>query len=82
MVVHIKFSTDPAVGYMEIWKDGAKQTFLDGTQKRFYQTFDPDATACGNLQLTNYRMKGMIPSAVTLYQDEIKVGESYDAVAP
>lgn len=80
-VVHINFSTDPSVGHMEIWKDGAKQTFLDGTQTKYYQTFDPNATACGNLQPTNYRKKGMFEWA-TLYQDEIKVGTSYDAVAP
>ena len=31
---------------------------------------------------TNYRRKGIVPGAVTLYQDEVKVGTTYQAVAP
>lgn len=81
IVVHIKFSTDPSVGYVELWKNGVKQTLSDGSERMYYQTFDPDATDCGNLQPTNYRKKGMF-STVTIYQDELKVGSTYSAVAP
>jgi hypothetical protein len=31
---------------------------------------------------TNYRRQGIIAGAVTLYHDEVKVGTSYDSVAP
>ncbi len=82
-VVHIKFSTDPGVGFMELWVDGQKQTLANGQTIRYYQTYDPDLTACGNMQPTQYRgsgFTGMDP--VVLHQDEIKVGTSYEAVAP
>jgi hypothetical protein len=81
IVAHYKFSSDPAVGYIEVWINGQRQTFNDGSQRFYQNTLVPNAPECGHLQHASYRAAGMANS-VTIYQDEIKVGDSYSAVAP
>jgi hypothetical protein len=81
VVAHYKFSSDPAVGYIELWINGQRQTFNDGSQRYYQNTLEANAPECGRLQHASYRAAGMANS-VTIYQDEIKVGDSYDAVAP
>jgi hypothetical protein len=81
VITHYKFSADSSVGFIEVWINGEQQTFANG-QKRYRQrTLEPDSPVCGRLMHNNYRGAGMADS-VTIYQDEIKVGDSYRAVAP
>lgn len=81
LVVHIKFSTDPAVGYVEIYSDGSLQTLKNGKTRFYYATLKPDQTGAGSWNVSQYRSKGAA-SEITLHQDEVKVGTSYDEVAP
>jgi hypothetical protein len=81
VVAHYKFSRDPSVGYVELWINGQKQTFRDGSQTYHQNTLLPGSIECGRIQHQNYRDPNM-GGTVTLYQDEIKVGTSYAAVAP
>lgn len=81
LVVHIKFSTDPAVGFVEIYKNGVLQTQKNGQTRTYYATLKPDQTGAGNWNLNQYRSKGAA-NDITIYHDEAKVGDSYAAVAP
>ena len=81
LVVRVKFSTNPDVGFVEIWKNGQQQTLENGSTRMSYATLKPGQNGCGALHRSSYREKGMFEWA-TLYQDEVKVGSSYEAVAP
>ena len=82
LVVHIKFSTDPAVGYVEIYKNGSLQTLANGKTRYYYATLKPGQSGAGTWNLSQYRSKGAA-SEITMYHDEvIKVGSSYAEVAP
>ena len=85
LVLHIKFSNDPAVGFVEIWHNGVKQTFKDGSQKLFYATlaeginWEPGGF---NSMFTNlYRSSDSKLGTVTIYHDEVLVGKTYESVA-
>ena len=79
---HIKFSRNPSVGYIEMWKNGQRVTFANDQQTIFTNTLPTtNAPSCGNLQVPNYYMAGMT-SSQTIYYDEVKVGTSYAAVQP
>jgi hypothetical protein len=82
VVAHYKFSTDPSIGYIELWINGTRQTFLNGSQRYYTNTLEPGATNNGKIQHANYRAAGSMGSSITLYQDEIKMGDSYAVVAP
>jgi hypothetical protein len=84
IVLHVKFSTDPSVGFVELWHNGQRQRFTDGTQTLHYSTIVPGVNGGGpnSLFLNQYRSKIPARGAVTLYHDEGKVGSSYAAVAP
>ncbi|MGH3144626.1 MAG: heparin lyase I family protein [Rubrobacter sp.] len=81
VVTRYKFSSDSAEGFIEVWINGQSQTFSDGSQRYYQNTLEPGATDCGHLIHNHYRAAGMAES-LTIYQDEIKVGDSYSAVAP
>jgi hypothetical protein len=80
---HVKFSENPGVGYLELWRDGNRVTFSKGSTRRYFSTLSPNRQpgSCGNLQVTNYRRHRDF-SVVTMYHDEVKVGTSYAAVQP
>jgi hypothetical protein len=80
-VVHVKWSKDANVGFIELWFNGAQQTFSNGQQRLAMATIQSDQSAVETIP-TSYRKKGMIGGTVTLYQDAVKVGTSYAAVAP
>jgi hypothetical protein len=82
-VAHVKWSKSAADGFVELWVDGVKQTFSTNGQQRLYtQTVMNDQNEGLKTIPTNYRRKGIVPGPVTIYQDEVKVGSSYRAVAP
>jgi hypothetical protein len=81
LVVHIKFSTNSSVGFVEIYKNGVKQTMTNGSTRVYYATLKPTQTGAGSWNLSHYRSRGAAPD-VTLWHDETKVGTSYAEVAP
>jgi hypothetical protein len=81
VVTYYKFSADSSVGFIEVWINGEQQTFTTGQERYRQNTLEPGSPACGKLLHNSLRGAGMADS-VTIYQDEIKVGNSYSAVAP
>lgn len=82
LVLHEKFSSDPGVGYLEVWKDGQPVTFKNGSARVYTNTLRTDATGAGSFDLQQYRQGGVWPSPLSVWFDEAKVGDSYGAVAP
>jgi hypothetical protein len=84
IVLHVKFSTDPRVGFVELWRNGRRQTFTNGSQTLFYNTIVPIVNGGGPnaLYLNQYRSSTPALGTVTLYHDQAKVGSSYASVAP
>jgi hypothetical protein len=79
-IFHVNFSRKGDKGSVEIWKNGHKQKLSNGRTKLFYRTLKRETNPrCGNLQVANYRKKGML-DRLTMYHDEIKVGTSRAAV--
>jgi hypothetical protein len=81
IVTYYKFSADSSVGFVEVWINGEQQTFTTGQESYRQNTLEPGSPRCGRLHHNSYRSAGMADS-VTIYQDEIKVGQTYSAVAP
>lgn len=85
-VIHVHFDTRPHVGFVELWFDGRRRRFANGS-KRFYEaTLQPgvnwDGVHPDALYLQQYRGANPRLGTVTLYQTGAKVGRSYAAVAP
>lgn len=82
-VFHIKFSQNPAVGFLEIWhrepNEGAyaRQTFISGAQREYFATL-LDAEAY--MKLGQYRATQFTQTAV-MFADRIKIGTTFDSVA-
>jgi hypothetical protein len=81
VVTYYKFSADSSVGFIEVWINGEQQTFTTGQESYRQNTLEPGSPYCGRLMHNSQRSAGMADS-VTIYQDEIKVGQTYNAVAP
>jgi Polysaccharide lyase len=85
IVLHVKFSTDPTIGFVELWHDGVQQKFVDGSSRIYYATLVPGITWNGSPNrfiLNQYRSSSPELGPVTLYHDAAKVGKSYASVAP
>jgi Polysaccharide lyase/PKD domain len=41
LLLHIKFSDDPSIGFVELWLDGTMQTMANGSQRRYGPTSEP-----------------------------------------
>lgn len=84
IILHIKFSPNPTVGFVEIWHNGVKQTFKDGSQKLFYATlanginWSPGGT--NSIFINQYRSRDSKLGTVTIYHDEVYVGKTYESV--
>ncbi len=89
IVLHVKFSTDPKIGFVQIWDDGQRQQLVGGDGSTvFYRTLNTELNYDGKtpntLILNQYRNKD-VPyggNGVTLYHDSVKVGHSYEEVSP
>jgi hypothetical protein len=85
-VLHVKFSTDPSVGFVELWLNGVRQAFTNGAQRIYYDTLVPGVNWNGGspnrLYLNQYRSATPLLGTVTLYHDAARVGSSYASVAP
>ena len=84
IVLHVKFSTDPNVGFVELWRNGARQTFKDGSQTIHYNTLIPTVNGGGpnRLSLDQYRSAAAPMGTVSIYHDEARIGHSYQSVLP
>jgi hypothetical protein len=81
--VHVKWSKDENEGFVELWVDGERQTFEENGEQRLYtQTIEDDQDGGLKTIPTNYRRHGSVPGDVTLFHDEVKVGPTYESVAP
>lgn len=84
-IAHVVLSTDPAVGLVELWFDGQRQMFIDGSQTLHYATVWAGATDAGptNHQVVNYCSKGLLGSAFyTMRFADVKFGTSLADVLP
>lgn len=85
IVVHVKFSDDPSVGFVELWYNGVRQTFTDGSTRLYYATLVPGETwqqgTPNALYMNQYRAAKPM-GTVTIYHDQALVGTTYDSVAP
>jgi hypothetical protein len=86
VVLHVNFSTDPAVGYVELWYNGVHQTFTNG-QTRYYEatlkTGDNwDGTHADKLYLSQYRGPNPAMGTLTIYHSAAKVAQTYAQAAP
>lgn len=84
-VLHVKFSHDPAVGFVELYVntgDGWVQQDLAGTSRLHMATFDGANGGGPNYhKLALYRLRGMYP-VLTVLHAEHRVGDSFQSVAP
>lgn len=85
IVAHVKFSTNPQVGFVEIWLNGVQQHFTNGSTRLYYDTMlfgdNWDGHSSNFLNLNQYR--GLFPSlgSVTIYHAAAKAGSSLAAVS-
>ena len=87
IVLHVKFSPDPTVGFVELYFNGVQQQFADGSTRLYYSTLVPgnnwDGASGGNyLDIDQYRSHLDQLGTVTVYDAEMAIGDSYAAVAP
>lgn len=86
VTLHVKFSTDPGIGFVEIWLNGIPQHFTNGATRLYYITLLPGDNWNGytknDLDLDQYR--GLSPSlgTVSIYHAGAKVGVTLASVAP
>lgn len=59
---HIKWSSSDSTGWIEFWADGVRQTFDDGTQRRFIRNLKPGGT--NYLKQGYYRQAGQAPTGI------------------
>eukprot|EP00026_Physarum_polycephalum_P014058 Phypoly_transcript_14528.p1 GENE.Phypoly_transcript_14528~~Phypoly_transcript_14528.p1 ORF type:complete len:264 (+),score=33.70 Phypoly_transcript_14528:55-846(+) len=84
IVLHVKFSTDPSVGFVGIYDDGVQQKMSNGQSLVYYQTLSSvnwNGTP-NNLFLNQYRSADENLGTVTLYHDAVKVGTTLESVMP
>lgn len=82
IVLHVKWSTDPNVGFVEIYYEGALQTFTDGKTRDYFATFVPTINGLlDSVYMNQYRKAGANLGTVALYHDDIRVGRTYASVA-
>lgn len=86
-VLHVKFSNDPTVGFVELYYNGVQQQFADGSTRDYYATLvagnNWDGASGGNfLDLDQYRSGYDDFGTLTIYEAEPSIGSSYAAVAP
>jgi len=86
VVLHVSFSADPHVGYVELWLDGAQQTFANGKTRYYQATLKPgdnwDGIHANRLYLDQYRGPRPAMGTVTLYHGAAKVAQTYAQAAP
>jgi hypothetical protein len=80
IVVNINFSKSATSGFVELWLDGAKQTFVDGSTRFRVATMCPD-DAYVYLKQGIYRSTELTGTAYHWIESP-RIGTSYDSVVP
>jgi hypothetical protein len=80
-IVHKKFAKNSS-GFVEFWLNGVKQTFKDGSTKKFTQTMHSDQSGAGRFFINSYRKAGSMTGAVDSYFDNVRVGTTRADVDP
>lgn len=78
LIVHIRFSERPSEGFVEVWRDGRRQTMENGRERMYGQTIKDDT---GNVKVGYYRSQGHEGAGVVSH-DNFLVGRSLSDVAP
>ncbi len=86
LVLHIRFSPDPNVGFVEVWHDGVKQVLKNGDTRYYYATLRKGINWTGpgghlEAGLTQYRSASERFGTVVLYHDNFRIGRTYESVA-
>jgi len=80
IVLHYVLSTNPAVGAVELWLNGVRQTFADGSQTWHYATISA-ADKTGPLSMAIQSYAWNVPWTLTVWHDAApRVGASLAAV--
>ncbi|HTB81724.1 MAG TPA: chitobiase/beta-hexosaminidase C-terminal domain-containing protein [Opitutaceae bacterium] len=82
-VLHIKLSTDPTKGYVEIWYDGVRQTFIDGTNHYVCSLVDQKPGSYVEFKWGVYRsatVNGKGPAST--FMTDAKLGTTFADVDP
>jgi hypothetical protein len=86
IVLHVNFSTDPTVGFVELYYDGQLQTLSNGSTRFYEATLQPgvnwDGVHPDTFDLQQYRGNNPVMGTTTLYQTGAKVATTYAAAAP
>jgi hypothetical protein len=77
IVLHKKWSSDPSVGFVEIWYDGAQQTMMNGSTRVHHANLRPGYSAY--MKQGIYRSDRIGGNAV-MYLDDVRIGTSRAAV--
>lgn len=79
-VLHVKFSDDPEVGFIEVWRDGEKVLDKMNPPGGTMYPDDDGEGPRGYAKFGYYRKSGISAAGTVLY-DEMRIGPSYDSVA-
>ena len=81
MVLHVQFSKDATVGYLEAWFDGRRQIMSNGEDRIYFPTVCPDDTYVYP-KLGVYGMDEGIGDGPEHWFESPRIGTTYEAVAP
>jgi hypothetical protein len=70
--VHKRIAPDSS-GFVELWVNGVRQTFSDGSVQKSTPTMHPDATGDYRFIAASYRARGAMPGAVDTFLDNVTV---------
>jgi hypothetical protein len=80
-LVHKKLAKN-STGFIELWVNGVKQTFKDGSQKFFTQTMHSDQSGDTRFFMNSYRRAGAYSGTVSTYYDNVRIGTTRADVDP
>lgn len=85
VTLHVKFSTNPSVGFVEIWLNGVQQHFNNGSTRLYYTTLlagdNWNGSTKNDLDLDQYRALTPSLGSVSIYHAAAKVGMTLASVA-
>lgn len=81
-VLHVKFSKDEDTGFIELWANGERQRFTDGSERLYQSTIMSDQDEGLYPIATNYYEAGTIDGPISVYHDAIRVATTYADAAP
>lgn len=79
VVLHVKFSTDPAVGFVEVWLNGTQRSLSGGVLRKYAATLDPNGEP-SYPKLGYYRDLSCSTTGV-VFHNGYRIGETYEDVA-